>query len=154
MTYFVKESDHKDTKIISDFNEYLKNHDINFKLPLSDTKNLNADDFISTNNFILLEDKTKVRAGYTLKSQWFKINNEILQIGYYYQPVSAGLFNKKYNVCGVLLLNDAQKKNPNLFSLGMGGYTKPLPKLLKSTRYFKNIYTYTKKFLLLFTHFI
>ena len=56
-------------------NEDLKNHDINFKLPLSDTKNLNTDDFISINNFILLDDKTKVRAGYTLKSQWFKINN-------------------------------------------------------------------------------
>ena len=110
MTYFVKESDHKDAKIISDFNEDLKNHDINFKLPLSDTKNLNTDDFISINNFILLDDKTKVRAGYTLKSQWFKINNEILQIGYYYNPVSAGLYNKKYNFCGLMLLNDAQKK--------------------------------------------
>ncbi len=132
MTYFVKESDHKDAKIISDFNEDLKNHEINFKLPLSDTKNLNTDDFISINNFILLDDKTKVRAGYTLKSQWFKINNEILQIGYYYNPVSAGLYNKKYNFCGLMLLNDAQKKNKNLFSLGMGGFSEPLPKLLKS----------------------
>ena len=51
-----------------------------------------------------------------------KVNDEIIQLGYYYNPVTAGLFNKKYNVCGVLLLNDANKKKRDLFSLGMGGY--------------------------------
>jgi hypothetical protein len=66
-----------------------------------------------------------------LKCQWFKVNNALLQIGFYYRPVSAGLFNKKYNICGVLLVNDAQKRYPNIFSLGMGGISEALPKLLK-----------------------
>ena len=65
---------------------------------------------IFENSFILIENKITVRAVYTLKNQLFKINDELIQIGYYYRPVSAGLYNKKYNICGILLLNDAQKK--------------------------------------------
>jgi len=42
------------------------------------------------------------------------------------------IYNNKYNICAVLLLNDAQKIYPNLFSLGMGEYSKPFPMLLKS----------------------
>ena len=122
----------RDSNIIHDFNKELESHGFNFSLPVPISKNLNTNNFILKNSFILIENKIAVRAGYTLKCQWFKVNDTLLQIGYYYQPVSAGLFNKKYNICGVLLLNDAQKKYPNLFSLGMGGYSEPLPKLLKS----------------------
>ena len=65
----------------------------------------------------------------------FKVNNDLVQLGYYYNPVTAGLFNKKYNICGILLLNDANKKKSDLFSLGMGGYSEPLPKLLKGMKW-------------------
>jgi len=132
MTYHIRKSSNDDTDIILNFNKELAEKGFKFSLPIPDLKSITTNSFIKKNSFILIEDKISVRAGYTLKSQWFKVNEELLQIGYYYQPISAGLFNKKYNVCGVLLLNDAQKKNPNLFSLGMGGYKKPLPKLLKS----------------------
>ena len=76
-------------------------------------KERKENDFIFERKFILTENKIKVRAGYTLKSQWFKINDDLLQIGYYYNPITAGLFNKKYNICGVLLLQDAQTKYKN-----------------------------------------
>ena len=132
MSYIIRESNQNDTKIINDFNVELNSHGFNFSLPVPISKNPNINNFIQKNSFILIENNAVVRAGYTLKSQWFKVNDSLLQIGYYYQPVSAGLFNKKYNICGVLLLNDAKKKYPNLFSLGMGGYSEPLPKLLKS----------------------
>ena len=62
-----------------------------------------------------------------MKCQWFKVDDQLLQIGYYYQPVSAGLYNKKYNICGLMLLDDAQKKYPDLkiilsgINLGYGG---------------------------------
>ena len=90
-----------------------------------------TEDFIFERKFILTENETTVRAGYTMKCQWFKVNDTLIQIGCCYNPVTAGLFNKKYNICGILLLHDAQKKNTNLFCLGMGGYSEPLPKLLK-----------------------
>ena len=131
MTYSIRESNQDDKNLIHDFNKELEDHGINFRLPVSASRSLNKEDFIFERKFILTENKTIVRAGYTLKYQWFKVNDELLQIGYYYNPVTAGLFNKKYNICGVLLLHDAQKKNTDLFCLGMGGYSEALPKLLK-----------------------
>jgi len=131
MEYLIKESNQDSTNLIHDFNKDLENHKINFKLPVPTSKQSRKEDFIHERNFILTENETTVRAGYTLKCQWFKVNDALLQIGYYYRPVSAGLFNKKYNICGVLLVNDAQKRYPNTFSLGMGGLSEALPKLLK-----------------------
>ena len=131
MTYFIKESNQDNADLTHDFNKDLEYHKINFRLPVPTNSQSRTNDFIHERNFILTENKTTVRAGYTLKCQWFKVNNALLQIGYYYRPVSAGLFNKKYNICGVLLANDAQKRYPNIFSLGMGGISEALPKLLK-----------------------
>ena len=99
----------------------LRKYKKHFKLNSTFLKERKENDFIFERKFILTENKIKVRAGYTLKSQWFKVNDDLLQIGYYYNPITAGLFNKKYNICGVLLLQDAQTKYKNLFCLGMGG---------------------------------
>ena len=123
MVYSIRESNQDDKNLIYDFNKELEQHNISFRLPIPDLRSLSQEDFIFERKFILTENKTTIRAGYTLKCQWFKVNNELLQIGYYYNPVTAGLFNKKYNICGVLLLHDAQKKNTNLFCLGTVSYT-------------------------------
>ena len=131
MTYFIKESNQDNTNLINNFNKDLEDHKISFRLPVPINSHSRTDDFINERSFILTENKTVVRAGYSLKCQWFKVNDTLLQIGNYYRPVSAGLFNKKYNICGVLLVNDAQKRYPNIFSLGMGGASEALPKLLK-----------------------
>ena len=131
MAYFIKESNQDNADLIHDFNKDLEDHKISFRLPVPINRHSRTDDFIYERSFILTENKTTVRAGYTLKCQWFKVNDTLLHIRYYYRPVSAGIFNKKYNVCGVLLVNDAQKRYPNIFSLGMGGASEALPKLLK-----------------------
>ena len=110
MAYFIKESSYSDKNLIENFNNELNNHGYKFKLPLPTNEKNQNDDFIFENNYILVEDDKAVRAGYTLKNQWFKINKSVHQIAYYYNPVTAGLFNKKYNICGLLLLIDAQKK--------------------------------------------
>ena len=135
MSYFIRESNNNDKSLIENFNNELNSHGFKFKLPIpSDTKD-KLNDFIFENKFILIEDEKAVRAGYTLKNQWFKINESNQQVGYYYNPVTAGLFNKKYNICGLLLLNDAHKKNLDLFCLGMGAYSEKLPKLLKELKW-------------------
>ena len=140
MAYLIRESTQEDKDLIFDFNKELQDHRINFRLKKPTQQNYNSDDLIYEREFVLTENKKNVKAGYTLKSQSFKINNEISQIGYYYNPVTAGLYDKKYNICGVLLLNDALKKYPNLFCLGMGSYSEPLPKLLKAYKWkFKKI---------------
>ena len=131
MAYLIREYNQDDKDLIHNFNKELESNGINFSLSSSFQKEFKESDFIFERKFILTENKIKIRGGYTLKSQSFKINDELIKIGYYYNPVTAGLFNKKYNICGVLLLHDAQKKYKNLFCLGMGGYSEPLPKLLK-----------------------
>ena len=135
MPYLIRESNQDDKDLINDFNKELETHEFSFRLTVPVFKHSHTNNFIFERKFILTENTKLVRAGYTLKFQWFKINDILLQVGYYYNPVTAGLFNKKYNICGVLLLNDAQKKHPNLFSLGMGGYSEALPQLLKSMKW-------------------
>ena len=115
MTYSIRESNQDDKDLIYGFNKELEDHGISFRLPIPDPRSLHTEDFIFERKFILTENKTTVRAGYTLKYQWFKVNEALIQIGSCHNPVTAGLFNKKYNICGVLLLHDAQKKNTNLF---------------------------------------
>ena len=134
MGFSIKETSSNDKNIIKDFNNELKLNGYNFKIPFSND-NLSNNDFILKKNFILIENNNLVRGGYTLKQQWFKINDDILKIGYYYNPTTAGLFNKRYNICGLTLLNDAVKKNSYLFSLGMGSYSNSLPKLLKTLKW-------------------
>ena len=131
MEYSIRENNFGDKDLIDNFNKELDANGFNFKLPQHNKKLSDKNNFIFEHRFILTENNNIIRAGYNLKYQWFKVNNELIQLGYYYNPVTAGLFNKKYNVCGILLLNDAVKKKTDLFSLGMGGYSEPLPKLLK-----------------------
>lgn len=132
MSYLIRESINSDKDLINNFNKKLENHGISFRLPIPSDKKENIEDLIFENKFILTENKKNVVAGYTLKSQFFQIKNDLYKIGYYYNPVTAGLFNKKYNICGIMLLKDAHKKYPDLFCLGMGGYSEALPRLLSS----------------------
>jgi len=121
-------------KEISAFNNRLK--DQGFSYTLSD--NIHSTWLPNTHerevfeDYYLAMDSEQVRGGYTLKKQVFYISNKEKTIGYYYNPISEGLIDKKYNLVGVQLLFDALKKSPALFALGMGGLTEPLPKMLAS----------------------
>ena len=132
MSYLIRESISSDKDLINNFNKKLENYGITFRLPIPADKKVNIEDLIFENKFILTENEQIVVAGYTLKCQLFQLKNDLSKIGYYYNPVTAGLFNKKYNICGIMLLKDAHKKYPNLFCLGMGGYSEALPRLLSS----------------------
>ena len=115
MSYIIKESQPSDVDLINNFNKELEDNKIIFRLPNPNTKTLKENSLINARNFILTEDQVSVRAGYSLKSQLFKVNKDLMKIGFYYNPVTAGIYNKKHNICGLLLLIDAQKKYSNLF---------------------------------------
>ncbi len=145
MSYILKESELKDKNLISDLNQELKKNEILFQIPLPKNEKIKKNNFIDIKNYVLFENESSIKGGYSLKNQLFKINNSFLKIGFYCNPVSAGLFNKKYNICGLLLLNDAQKRSPDIFCLGMGSYQNSLPKLLKGLGWpFKTIPFYFK----------
>jgi hypothetical protein len=84
------------------------------------------------NEFFVAEESGIVRAGYALKhQQFFFEDGEVRSVGYYHHPLSEGVISKAYSTSGVLLLRDALARQPLLYCLGMEGYDKPLPKMLK-----------------------
>ena len=82
--------------------------------------------------FLALEGDSAIRGGYELKHQTFLIQNESRAVAFISNPISEGIVNKKYSLVGLQLIRDAQKKQPFLFALGMGGYSQPLPQVLKA----------------------
>jgi hypothetical protein len=93
-------------------------------LPRSQSDDLYQEYFVATENGV-------VRGGYALKHQNFSFaDGSVRRIAYYHHPLSEGIVNKSYVVVGGLLLKDALNRSPLLYCLGMGGYDRPLPKML------------------------
>lgn len=83
------------------------------------------------NEFFLALDGGIVRGGYALKHQDFSFADGSTRcVGYYHHPLSEGIVNKAHATVGGLLLRDAMQRSPLLYCLGMGGYDRPLPKML------------------------
>jgi hypothetical protein len=76
-------------------------------------------------------DQANALGGYALKHQNFYFRDgSIRPLGYYHHPLSEGIVNKSHAVVGSLLLKDAMNRVPLLYCLGMGGYDRPLPRML------------------------
>ena len=83
------------------------------------------------NEFFVALDNGVVRGGYALKMQDFLFpDGQVRFIGYYHHPISEGIINKAHAAIGMLLLRDAMQRSPLLYCLGMGGYDRPLPRML------------------------
>jgi hypothetical protein len=97
-------------------------------LPRSDDSRIYNEFFVAIETG---SDKLAVRGGYALKTQEFLFpDGQVRSIGYYHHPLSEGLVNKTHAMVGTLLLRDAMQRSPLLYCLGMGGYDRPLPKML------------------------
>lgn len=83
--------------------------------------------------YYLAMDGSDVHGGFILKFQDFSLSGTDLPLAYYHLPVSEGIVDKTYASVGVLMLRSAMKLNPTLFALGMGGFDRPLPTMLKAT---------------------
>ncbi|MDP9160199.1 MAG: hypothetical protein M3O09_08210 [Acidobacteriota bacterium] len=83
--------------------------------------------------FYLATDGDAVRGAYILKFQDFSFAGEVRPVVYYHLPISEGTVNKAYSSVGVHMLRSALKAQPMLFCLGMGGFDRPLPRMLNAT---------------------
>src|SRR5574337_1047843 len=81
--------------------------------------------------FVLLENKADVRGAFILKPQPFWVQGETVTVACFDLPISEGAANKAYAMVGIQLLMGALKRQPLLFSLGMGSLDTPLAQLLK-----------------------
>jgi hypothetical protein len=82
--------------------------------------------------FVALEGST-VRGAYGLKQELVFVRGKGMQrVACYHHPLSEGIVDRSYASVGVLLARDALARQPFLYALGMGGYERPLPKMLKA----------------------
>ncbi len=83
------------------------------------------------NEFFVALDGGVVRGGYALKHQRFQLpDGSFRSLAYYHHPLSEGIVRKSLAAVGGLLLRDAMQRQPLLYCLGMGGYDRPLPRML------------------------
>ena len=53
---------------------------------------------------------------------------------HYRLPLSEGIVNRAYATLGLRMVRDALAREPRLYAMGMGGWDKPLPQMLKRLR--------------------
>jgi hypothetical protein len=74
-----------------------------------------------------------VRGAYILKFQDFSLCGTVRPIAYYHLPLSEGIVDRAFSSVGVQMLRSAMKAQPHLYCLGMGGFDRPLPQMLKAS---------------------
>lgn len=79
--------------------------------------------------FVAAEDG-QVRGGYILKHQPFAVAGEVRNIAQFRLPLSEGLVDKRYAALGVRLMLDAARRQPLLYTLGLGGHEEAMTKML------------------------
>ena len=65
----------------------------------------------------------------------FALNGDVRMVSGVRMTVSEGVINSRYAMVGVQLLKDALVRQPQLFGLGMGGFHRPIARLLKSLKW-------------------
>lgn len=82
--------------------------------------------------YFLAVSSDAVRGAYILKSQEFVLRGEIVTIGNFQLPISEGTVDKAFAAVGLQLLADALRRQPLLYSLGIGGHQESLTQLLRA----------------------
>jgi hypothetical protein len=80
-------------------------------------------------------EEQAVRGGYILRRQRFSVPNEVFDADHYRLPLSEGLIDRNYAMLGLRLVRDALARQPRLYSMGMGGWDKPLPQMLQRLKW-------------------
>lgn len=85
--------------------------------------------------YYLAVDGQAVRGGYVLRHTPALLNGAAFAMANFGQPTSEGIVDKRFGLVAIQLLQDAEKRQPNLFGVGMGGWDEPVTKLLKAARW-------------------
>ena len=71
-----------------------------------------------------------VRGAYTFKHQEFRIGEQVTGVGMCRMPISEGIIDRRYAAVGALLVNDAVRRQPLLYALGIGSLNSVMTRLL------------------------
>lgn len=113
------------------FNARLREHDVPYKFPEDSVPEWlpPGDDPSLYHAYFVACEGENVRGGYIFKHQEFVVAGESQPVGFFRLPLSEGAYDKRYGALAAQFLLHALKKNPLLFSLGIGGYEEPLAKM-------------------------
>jgi hypothetical protein len=84
--------------------------------------------------FLAMED-SMVRGGYILRRQNFSAAGATVSAAHYRLPLSEGVINRSYAMLGLRMVRDALSREPRLYAIGMAGWDKPLPQMLRRLRW-------------------
>jgi hypothetical protein len=79
----------------------------------------------------LAMDEGRVRGGYMLRRQKFRVGGATREAAHYRLPLSEGFIDRRYATLGLRLVRDALMREPRLYAMGMAGREKALPQMLK-----------------------
>jgi len=79
--------------------------------------------------FLAVEDGC-VRGAYTFKQQQFSFGGRILPVGACQMPISEGIIDKRYSLIGPKIVNDALRRQPLSYGLGIGSRDAAVTRLL------------------------
>jgi hypothetical protein len=80
--------------------------------------------------FLAMEE-SQVRGGYMLRHQNFSVAGATCEAAHYRLPLSEGVINRSYAMLGLRMVRDALTRESRLYAIGMAGWDKPLPQMLK-----------------------
>ena len=87
------------------------------------------------NEYFLALEGHAVRGAFVLKHQMFSFSGSLKPLVYMHHPFSEGVVNRRYAQVGTQMLMRIVRDHPLLFALGMGGYDRPLPRMLLALKW-------------------
>lgn len=78
----------------------------------------------------LVFDGSEVHGGYILKHQDFVVGGRAMSIGNFQLPLSEGVVDGRFAAVAIQLLRDALRRQPLLYSLGLGSLSEPVTRML------------------------
>jgi hypothetical protein len=82
--------------------------------------------------YFLLTQGEQVRGAYVLKHHPASLGGELVQVGSMYWPVSEGAIDRAYALVGRELVQDALRREPLVFCVGLEGDEAPIARLLRA----------------------
>jgi hypothetical protein len=119
---------------VADFNRRVESAHLTFRvpdtplspwLPKVDGRNIYQEWFLA------LEGDC-VRGAYTFKHQEFSFGGRILPVGACQMPVSEGIIDPRYGLVGVRIVNDALRRQPLSYGLGIGDPDAAITRILRT----------------------
>jgi hypothetical protein len=119
---------------VADFNRRVESAQLTFRVPetplspwLPKVQGRN----IYQEWFLALEGDC-VRGAYTFKHQEFSFGGRILPVGACQMPVSEGIIDPRYGLVGVRIVNDALRRQPRSYGLGIGNPNAAITRILRT----------------------